>query len=168
MFILFNALGFQLVWWLTALFQEQFSWLVAGLVLLHFYFLPREERSLEAKMVLPCVGLGIYTDSLLSFFGVLVFAGENTQSLLIPYWMILLWLGFACTLRHSLNWVFKKWWVTLIVGGAGGTLSYISASRFSALTLQSDVTTYAVLFIIWASLFLLFKLYFRLFLKKGP
>ena len=41
-------------------------------------------------------------------------------------WMIALWINFAASIRHSLNWIRGRYALGLLFGGIGGPLAYLA------------------------------------------
>lgn len=126
--MIINAVLFQCCWFL-AIFSEWY-WAVIPLLLMitHIYWIsPRKFHELKIVAVIAFLGITIDTlfkvSGIHSFGDVLLLTGRS-----IPIWLCILWIGFALTVNHSLNWLVKKtpWF---IVGCAiAGPMSY-SAGR---------------------------------------
>ncbi|QQD20789.1 DUF2878 family protein [Venatoribacter cucullus] len=58
------------------------------------------------------------------------FAGHSAA--LIPLWLMLLWLAFACTLRHSLDWLLRKPWLAVLLGLTAAPWSYYAGDLLGA------------------------------------
>ena len=118
--LLGNALLFQLGWFACVLGARHpwLLWLAAACLLTHLAWLsrPGEIRPLLAVSV-----CGWLVDSLLLNLGIFDFAGHPN---LLPGWLVLLWPLFASTLRHSLAWSARPWWLASLSGALGGPLSY--------------------------------------------
>ena len=97
--------------------------------------------------------LGMVVDSALTVTGVFSFSSPD-YGLLIPWWLLALWAGFAGTLRHSLAY-FRKHYLFSFVGGAiFGPLSYAAGARLGAVEFEMGTTvTMAILSPIWAVVF---------------
>lgn len=95
---------------------------------------------------------GVIVDILLTVTGVYIFSGSE-QLLPIPMWLILLWLAFTATLRHSLAYLRHRYWVAAGLGAVGGTLSYIGGTTLGAVGFGMSLYTTAFLLVcIWACL----------------
>lgn len=165
---LINAIGFQLSWWLVALYQERFTFVVVGLVFAHLIFL-KSGRLKELCFVLMVTIIGVATDSLLVHFGVLAFDNLLLPTIpIVPLWMIVLWLAFSCSLNHCLAWIFKKPVITFFAGGIGGSLSYIAATKFGAIEiLLPKELSFVILSLVWGILFLLLRCIYLIKKKKS-
>lgn len=143
---LFNAALFQLGW-LACVFGAQRPWLLAiALVCLavHLCLLarPGEWRGLLTITLIGCV-----LDSLLLHLDVFDFG----EGLLLPAWLALLWALFASTLRHSLAWSARPWWLGSLLGALGAPLSYLGGARLAGVELPQGLwPTLILLAVIWA------------------
>lgn len=145
---LLNALLFQLGWF-ACVFGAQRPWLLLialGCLAAHFIWIApwRAEWRLLAGVTL----FGSVLDSSLQQLGVFDFAGTSP---LLPAWLALLWALFATTLRHSLAWTARPWWLGAVLGGLSGPLSYYAGARLAGVALPLGTgTTLLLLAIIWA------------------
>lgn len=96
-----------------------------------------------------CVWLvGIVVDSLLLRIGVLQLADG---SLLSPVWLMCLWLLFATTLKHSMDWLFQKPLWGAVLGSISGPLTYWAGVRMSDVSFGADTTlNIAAMMVAWA------------------
>lgn len=122
--IVINAVLFQCCWFL-AIFSDWY-WAVIPLLLMvaHIYWVsPRKVHEIKLAVVIAFTGITI--DTLFKVNGIYSFGDQlllTDRS--IPVWLCILWLGFAMTVNHSLNWLVRKvpWFV---VGCAiAGPISY--------------------------------------------
>src|SRR5690606_3392891 len=87
------------------------SWAVpvcAAFFVWHWQVLKNGEPMLLAAFAIT----GVLFDTALYKAGLLSFPGHSAA--LIPLWLMLLWLAFACTLRHSLDWLLRKPWLAVL------------------------------------------------------
>ena len=76
--------------------------------------------------------------------------GENSiNAMLVPTWILALWVGFATSLNVSLRWMHDRYLIAVIFGAVGGPLAYMAASRLGAVTLNSTAS-YIMLSVGWA------------------
>tara|TARA_R110002033_G_scaffold165757_2_gene203765 strand:+ start:1233 stop:1763 length:531 start_codon:yes stop_codon:yes gene_type:complete len=146
LFILINAVCFQLVWWAGVLAHNQLILLSILLIVGHF-LLSTSVRH-DALVMCVCGAIGITVDSLLVWFGVFEFNN-------IPYWLGLLWLYFALCLDYSLA-LFRKFslWLQALLGGVFGCFSYLAGAKFDAVMLPlGEVWSAVILVLIWSCLF---------------
>ncbi|UZE97773.1 DUF2878 domain-containing protein [Alkalimarinus alittae] len=126
--IVINAVLFQCCWFL-AIFSEWY-WAVMPLLLmiLHNYLIsPRKLNELKTVAVIAFSGITIDTlfkvSGIHSFGDVLLLTERS-----VPIWLCVLWVGFALTVNHSLNWLVKKTPLFIVGCAIAGPMSY-SAGR---------------------------------------
>lgn len=144
-----NFFSFNLIWALS-IFSGNASMLwVLLLLLLHFLIITKPV--IELLVVLATALLGYSVDCLLTLLGVFKFV--QVQGI-TPIWLILLWIGFCSTLRHSLNFFSEKYLIASLAGAIAGSFTYLLAAHFGAVELPlSSVISVAVLASVWAALF---------------
>ncbi|NVK54462.1 MAG: DUF2878 domain-containing protein [Alteromonadaceae bacterium] len=147
---LVNFAGFQLLWWLLILGQSQYVWLALALIATHIALC---SAVLKELLVIVSIGvIGAVVDGVLTLFGVYIFT-PSPQILLIPLWLVCLWMAFAATLRHSLSYLRHKYWLAALLGAMGGPASYLAGMKFDAVQFGPDVfIVTAILAGIWACL----------------
>jgi len=145
--LLLNALLFQLGW-LACVFGASYPPLLAAALLCLAVHLRWLAQPGEWHGVLAVTLFGCALDSVLLNLGVFDFAGE---SLLLPAWLALLWALFASTLRHSLAWTARPWWLGSLLGALGAPLSYLGGARLAGVELPLGLwPTLLLLGAIWA------------------
>ncbi len=147
-----NLIGFQIIWWLMILYHDRY--IAIALILLIGHLLSIRDQRCEAMTLLGIGLIGTITDSILTAFGLFIFPADNALTILpVPLWLIVLWFGFAATLRHSMKYLSGKRWLAAVFGGIGGPLSYMAGERFDAVAFGfSTPVVLIVLCIIWALL----------------
>lgn len=146
LFIILNALSFQLVWWAGVLAGNQL--ILLSILLIAGHFLLSQSPQKDAQLMCFCALVGMSVDTLLTWFGLFVFAQT-------PYWLALLWLIFALSLGYSLVF-FQQLNLVLqaLFGGIFGALSYIAGAEFGAVVLpHGHWFSGIVLAVIWSVLF---------------
>lgn len=99
-----------------------------------------------------CALSGVLIDSLLAMMGVYIFS-DSGQFLPVPLWLVMLWLVFAATVRHSLRYLQDKYWLAAALGAVGGPLSYLGGMKLGAVDFgYSLVAVLVILSLIWACL----------------
>ena len=106
----------------------------------------------EWLLILSIVTAGCFWDILMIQIGVLQFIPG--QPLGIPIWLICLWIIFATTFMHCLNWLSRSLWLAGIVAALLGPASYwlgasLSDTRFGTPLFLS----LAVMGVGWALIF---------------
>lgn len=131
-----NALLFQGLWFIAVQAHTLHAVIAMFIfVLIHcVWFLKAQELPLIAITVV--AGFLIELISINS--GALLF--ENTLSIslsgyslqLPPIWLLTLWVGFACTLNHSLSWLLNSRIAITLLSFIGVPFSYIAGFSFSS------------------------------------
>ena len=146
--LLGNALLFQLGWLACILAASQPWWLLGGLVCLAAQLWLSHERQNDLRLVLIVTLLGSLLDSLLLNLGLFDFAGD---SWLLPAWLALLWALLATTLRHSLAWTARPWWLASLLGATSGPLSYYAGAKLAGVGLPlGTAPSLLLLGLLWA------------------
>lgn len=147
-----NLVGFQMVWWLSILGRDATQSIIFLLLVIHLMLHSRPRH--ELKVVFACGILGYAIDSALTFAGVFVFQEHGRGVYLPPIWLLLLWFGFAATLRQSLVFFTDKLPLAAACGAVAGSLTYLAAANLGAVSFgYSMQTTAYLLAAIWAILF---------------
>lgn len=148
--LVFNAVVFQ-VGWFACVLGGTTPWLVfvMGLIAVHLLFVAEQG---EARFLLAVAALGSLMDSLWMQAGWMIFPGWSAQW--IPPWLMLLWLLFATTLRHALGWLHGRWGWAALLGGLGGSFSYLAGAELGAAVLpHGRLLTFVVFALAWAVIF---------------
>ena len=155
MSIVVNAALFQVVWFATVAGAGAGLWWTGLPVLLVFAIWQlRTSRWPRADLALIGVGiaLGLVVDSLLIAGGWLSYATPAPSSRFAPAWILVLWVGFALTVNHSLAFLKQRLVIALLFGAIGGPLAYLGAARlFKAVTFTAPEShVVAAIAIAWA------------------
>lgn len=147
--MLANAGLFQLGWW-ACIYSAQYPvllWVPVLVVAVHLGWLGRGEWPL----LLGVTVLGTALDSLLMTAGLFAFA---EPSWLIPPWLMLMWTLLASTLRHSLAWTARPWWLASGLGALTAPLSYYAGARLAGVSLPLGIApSLLILGALWALVF---------------
>jgi len=144
-----NIAGFNLIWFLAIVFGNSQLIGVAGLLILHFVVI--SDPLLEIKVVAVTALVGYSVDCVLTLLG--VFRFEHTVGL-TPFWLVLLWVGFCTTLRHSLSIFYGRYLLASIAGAVAGATTYLSAAYLGAVDIMLEpAMSFALLAFVWAFLF---------------
>lgn len=140
---LINASLFQATWFACVLGSAKgFLWpavvCCAGLAA---YQLPAARRaSSDLLLVAISIVLGLMVDTIWIQSGFLEFTDARPWSAISPAWILLLWIGFALTINHSLAWINLHPLLPIVLGAIGGPLSYLAGERLGAVTFTTSVT----------------------------
>ena len=81
--------------------------------------------------------IGFAVDSVSVLAGVISFPQAAGPGFPTTIWMIALWINFAASIRHSLNWIRGRYALGLLFGGIGGPLAYLAGEKMGALVIYS-------------------------------
>lgn len=142
---------FQLCWFAAVLGTYQWQWVTLVLTLATLlYCLKTDASSLKSIGVI--ITIGLVLDTLNQQLSVFVF-----PTLWLPVWLLCLWVLFSWYAYQlkSILYRFPKTYVS-IVGGLGGTASYLAGYKLQAVEFGFSVgTTLMILFVEWCAMMLL-------------
>ncbi|MHC8400811.1 DUF2878 domain-containing protein [Pseudomonas sp. MDT1-17] len=148
--MLLNAGLFQLGWF-ACVFGAQRPWtllIAIACLATHLRWIANDPN--EWRILLRVATCGWVLDSILLHLGLFSF---SDATIVLPLWLAMLWLLFASTLRHSLSWTKRPWWMGSLLGAFGGPLSYLGGARLADVGLPLGVWPSALLIaLIWAML----------------
>ncbi|MYM63485.1 DUF2878 domain-containing protein [Pseudomaricurvus sp. HS19] len=150
--LLLNAAGFQLLWWCCVLLGNSALPLAAALLLLHLWMHPQPQPELRVVVLTAAIGMSV--DAVLGHAGLYRFADQAMIPLLqLPWWLLLLWLGFGACLRQSLAWLRPHPLLAAVSGGLAGGASYWAAARLGAVEFPlGNTVTALVIGALWLAL----------------
>ncbi len=165
-FLIFNFLGLQATWAACAYGATHSIptlGVIVGVTYIALHMMLTKTRRQDLLIILGVSLIGISIDYINTFLGIILFSEENITSLLIPFWLMTLWIVFSLMLPHSLNWLGKNMKLAFLLGGLGGSSSYWLGHKLGALTLSEPLLqSIVILFIEWAIIcpiaFILLKL----------
>ncbi len=141
--ILFNIIGFQLVWFLCvygASRQTIVPGLIAALVFALVVCYLSTDRTRDVTTLLLALPMGFIMDSVLAKSGLITFTHAIPSENWAPIWIMCLWLGFSFTLNHSLKSLYAKPIAIFLFGFLGAPLAYsIAAYKFGAMAFTGNL-----------------------------
>ena len=159
-----NLIIFNLLWVGLVLGRDSLIHLTLPSSLIYLACLLRIGDFKVHQVLLPAI-VGITIDSSLTFFGIFNFPDS---SLIIPPWLIVLWINFSTTINLSLSFMGKN---KLIASGLGATalpFNYAVGERLGAVTFgEPYLISILVLVLVWSISFpILFMVSHENFTKK--
>lgn len=144
-------IGFELCWFLLVYFQQLMFWPV---LVYWLYAMWRLANKKARVAVLLTAVTGIVVDSVLVATDVMSFA----QLGWMPLWFVMLWLLFALVVVEVMSAFLTKPLLAFVLGAVGGPLSYWGGAALSGGILQfpMGMLSYAILFMVWGVLAILF------------
>ncbi|WP_198538311.1 DUF2878 domain-containing protein [Marinicella sediminis] len=110
----------------------------------------------DCKVILISLLCGLLIDGFLNSTGWLVYAAQmHDLRYLPPFWIMMLWLGFAATIRTGMNWMLKSPALGAVFMLIGAPLSYYSASRLGAVELLQPWPVMITIGLTWLVYFLI-------------
>ena len=107
-------------------------------------------RSHDAALIASALVIGLAWDSAMARAGIVTYASPGPFPAWAPAWILALWALFATLLREPLRWLHGRWWLTAIIGGVSGALSYLGAVRLGAGSFPDQTLAMLVLGAGWA------------------
>lgn len=147
-----NLLGYQAAWFVAVGFAARgLAWpgmlACLGFAAITWWHSPLRRSDLQ--LVVTALLFGLLLDGTLAATGWLRYAAP-LPALPGPAWIATLWVAFAMTLQHSLQWLMARPLAALLFGAVGGPLAYWGASRgFQAVVFAAPVHATLLLAIGW-------------------
>ena len=142
-----NIIVFNLLWLGLVLGRESLIYLTLPSLLIYLACLLRI-GDLKVHQILIPAAIGITIDISLTFFGIFIFP---ESSLIIPFWLIILWINFSTTLTLSLSFINKNKLVAFGLGATALPFNYTVGERLGAVTFGDPyLFSILVLAIVWS------------------
>ena len=142
-----NIIVFNLLWVGLVLGRESLIHLTLPILLIYLACLLRIGDLKVHQILLPAI-IGITIDSSLTFFGIFIFADS---SLIIPFWLIVLWINFSTTITLSLSFIGKSKLVAFGLGATALPFNYTVGERLGAVTFgEPYLFSILVLVLVWS------------------
>ena len=126
-----NLLGYQAAWFIAVGFAARgLAWpgMLACLGFAAISWWTSPLRRSDLKLIGAALACGLLLDGVLAATGWLRYAAP-LPALPGPAWIATLWVAFAMTLQHSLQWLMARPLPAVLFGAIGGPLAYWGASR---------------------------------------
>lgn len=135
---IFNAIGFKLGWFACA-YGAVFGYYYEGaavmgvLILLHLWIMGWPKYEIQFMLIVTLAGTVL--DTLLNVFDVVNYPGTYPGlSFMAPLWITAIWAGFAVTLDYSLTFLVGRPWLTALLAGIFGPISFWGGEVMGAIT----------------------------------
>ncbi len=152
--VLVNAMLFNGVWIAcVAGSAKQLIWPAAlsCAILAAYQLHPSNRHSNDIKLVILSVILGLIVDTIWVQFGFMDFTEKRPFSNVAPAWIIILWVGFALTVNHSLKWLTIHPLLPAITGAIAAPLTYFAGIKIGAVEYTASITEVSIgLAVAWA------------------
>ena len=142
-----NIIVFNLLWVGLVLGRESLIHLTLPILLIYLACLLRI-GDLKVHQILLPAAIGITIDSSLTFFGIFIFPDS---SLIIPFWLIVLWINFSTTITLSLSFIGKNKLVAFGLGATALPFNYTVGERLGAVTFgEPYLFSIMVIVLVWS------------------
>ena len=147
-----NLIGYQAAWFIAVGFAARgLAWpgmlACLGFAAISYWSSPLKRSDL--RLVGTALLCGLLLDGTLAATGWLRYAAP-LPALPGPAWIATLWVAFAMTLQHSLQWLMARPLSAVLFGAIGGPLAYWGASRgFNAVEFTMPVHATLLLSVGW-------------------
>lgn len=146
--VLINILLYQAIWFICVIGENRYLWAPAFLLGIHFYLTPC--RKADLIMVCKLLMIGIIVDGSLNGFS---FYSFPAKGLIIPYWLIFVWMALATLPNHSLKWMSTRPLLSILFGTIGGPAAYWAGVRLGAAHFNAPlIPSLLLLGLIWGTL----------------
>lgn len=154
--IILNMAAFQVGWFACVLGAARGLYflgpvVVCGLFILHLFL----HRNIAREITIGCMFMicGFFTDTLLTVSNVYTPLDNISPYPFSPPWLIFMWLNFSTVFNVSLKWMQKKYFLSVLLGGVGGGLSYYGGASLGAIDIADPVLGKILLTgLVWAGL----------------
>lgn len=152
--IIINAVLFQVLWFACVLGgANNLLWpsIVAGIVMLIWQRKPENQHENDIAVLFVALIMGLVVDTSWSVFGLMEFQDGRPFAPLAPGWILIMWLGFALTINHSMSWLSNHPLLPAAMGLIGGPMAYLAGLRLGAVEYLANFWLIsALLAIVWA------------------
>jgi len=150
-----NLILFKLGWvacvMLAAAGNPVLAALAVGVVVAaHLFTVPVAIK--EALLLLVAALIGLAWESLLVGTGLVRYPAGVANGGLAPYWIVAMWVLFATTINHGLQWTKRSLPVASAAGLVGGPLAFYGGAGLGAVEFSDPLLALAVIGAGWAVL----------------
>lgn len=146
---LWNLVAFNAAWFGLVVIGNLFIPIAAIILCVQLWYFQATKN--EILLICLVATIGIWLDFALVYSGVFIF--PETEG--IPFWLMILWLLFAGTIRHSLAFLAKSKVLQFVVGALFAPLSYLAGAKLSVVYLVPSLGfSYLLLACLWGPLML--------------
>lgn len=152
--VIINAILFQITWFACALGSaNNLLWpaIISCAVLAAYQLHPKNKHPNDIKLIVVAILMGLIVDTAWIQLGMISYSTQSPFEAIAPLWIIILWIGFALTINHSLSWLTKHPLLPAATGLIFAPLSYFAGVKFGALTFTADPIVITLsLGVVWA------------------
>lgn len=148
-----NAALFQALWFACVIGganNQLWPSMLAATVMLAWQLRAKNRHTNDVLVVLVAILMGVIVDTAWTVFGLMDFSDPRPIYPITPGWILMMWVGFALTINHSLAWLANHPFLPGVVGFIGGPLAYYAGKRLGAVDYLIDTWLLSlILGIVW-------------------
>ncbi len=140
--VIINFVAFQAAWFIAVLGAAWgYPWIgpIAVVAWIAAFWVWHPSARDDLVLLVGAGLIGLATDSVSVLTGVISFPEPAGPGFPTTIWMIALWINFAASIRHSLNWIRGRYALGTVFGGIGGPLAYFAGEKMGALVIHSPL-----------------------------
>jgi hypothetical protein len=139
-----NAMGFQFVWFICVQGNDLNAAVATAALLIIYLIMFRTELKILMGLAIFSL-IGYLGDGIIAMLFHLDYLGSlnynDHLNFLAPVWLLGLWVGFATTLNHSMQWLFKTPLLTILIALFLVPLSYFAGINLSGSTFSTSINS---------------------------
>lgn len=93
----------------------------------------------EAVFLLAAALIGLTWESFLLSTGLLQYPESSQSGAWAPHWIVAMWVLFATTVNHGLEWIKRNWMLCSAMGLIGGPLAFWAGAGMGAVSFSDPV-----------------------------
>ncbi len=129
--LIINAALFQLAWFCLVVGEVLIGAICVASMLAHVLWRMKCNFRVLVFLIF-VVSVGVIGDTALSILSVYDFNNTEHDLPFTPIWLVLLWLAFALTLNHALDWLVNDLKFSLVLFAVFGPASYWLGSQLNS------------------------------------
>lgn len=151
--VLLNLVLFQIGWFACVLSGAALQPLIgvgiaAAIIAWHLW--RAQQPSKEVSLILSAMLVGAVWDSILVWQAWVDYPAGILLPHTAPYWIVVMWALFACTLNLSLRWLKGRLPLAVVLGAIAGPLAYYAGARLGAVAFLKPAAALMALALGWA------------------
>lgn len=153
-FNLYNLISFYVIWYLCILGAALGYIKIAvicsfALIVLHFFLTGKKKQDFLYIMIF--LAIGLIVEKIFLYFSILDYPKDTLIWNIygVPVWIIMLYLGFATTMNHSLTLMTHNSMLSFIFGSIGAGMCYYLASLRGIITFPYDFYSISIIGLYW-------------------
>ena len=128
-YILINSMLFNAAWFGCVLLGDKFAAVVLIWAVIHLFYRRLFKTELLTLFIITLLGIAV--DTTLMHLGILMF---DSDSYIIPFWLMMIWLAFAMTINGCLKPLQNNMTLQYLVGAIFPPLSYMAGASLGAVS----------------------------------